>query len=168
MHRRSPSGSLIYRSKALEELWPFGFSSIGEVNFNSAAYVARYIMKKVTGHRSEEYYRSVDPDTGEIINRVPEFNKMSLKPGIGADWLARYKTDVYPHDYVIVNGKKVKPPRYYDNKYSAEFPDIWEDIEYNRFVDAQNRVDDNTPERLAVKAELTRQRVSRLFRSLEV
>lgn len=168
LYRRSPSGSLIYRSKALEELWPFGFSSIGEVNFNSAAYVARYIMKKVTGHRSEEYYRSVDPDTGEIINRVPEFNKMSLKPGIGADWLARYKTDVYPHDYVIVNGKKVKPPRYYDNKYSAEFPDIWEDIEYNRFVDAQNRVDDNTPERLAVKAELTRQRVSRLFRSLEV
>ena len=168
LFRRSPSGSLVYRSKALEELWPFGFSSIGEVNFNSAAYVARYIMKKVTGHRASDYYRSVDPDTGEIINRVPEFNKMSLKPGIGSDWLQKFKTDVYPHDYLIVNGKKVKPPRYYDSKFSAEFPDVWEDIEYNRIIDAQTRVSDNSPERLAVKETLTNQRVSRLFRSLEV
>ena len=38
LFRRSPSGSLVYRSKVLEELWPFGFSSIGEVNFNSGKY----------------------------------------------------------------------------------------------------------------------------------
>ena len=56
---KSPGGSKIYRSDILEDLWPFGFSSIGEVNFQSAAYVARYIMKKVTGKSAAKYYKSV-------------------------------------------------------------------------------------------------------------
>lgn len=46
----------LYRSKILEELWPFGHSSVGSVTFESAAYVARYIMKKVTGEAAELHY----------------------------------------------------------------------------------------------------------------
>lgn len=46
----------LYRSKTLEELWPFGHSSVGTVTFESAAYVARYIMKKVTGEAAELHY----------------------------------------------------------------------------------------------------------------
>ena len=33
------SGSPLYRSDILERLWPFGYSSIGDVTFESAAYV---------------------------------------------------------------------------------------------------------------------------------
>ena len=162
---RTKSGSKIYRSAVLEELWPFGFSSIGEVNFASAAYVARYIMKKVTGHRSDEHYRSVTDD-GEILERVPEFNKMSLKPGIGAGWYEKFKTDVYPHDYVVINGRKTKPPRYYDSKFRQEYPLEFEDIQFHREMDARARFSDNTDERLAVKEQVVVAQVARLPRSL--
>ncbi|MEY3590878.1 MAG: hypothetical protein RLZZ466_1399, partial [Bacteroidota bacterium] len=71
--RRSTSGSMLYRSQDLELLWPLGYSSIGDVNFESAAYVARYIMKKVTGHNSKQHYTQTDSETGEITTRKPEF-----------------------------------------------------------------------------------------------
>nr|QJB20072.1 MAG: replication initiator protein [Microvirus sp.] len=46
----------LYRSKILEELWTYGFSSVGTVTFESAAYVARYITKKITGEAAESHY----------------------------------------------------------------------------------------------------------------
>jgi len=46
---RTSAGSLLYRSQELEKLWPYGYSTIGDVTFESAAYVARYIMQKQTG-----------------------------------------------------------------------------------------------------------------------
>ena len=46
---RTPVGSLLYRSAFLESLWPYGYSSVGELTFESAAYTARYIMKKQFG-----------------------------------------------------------------------------------------------------------------------
>ena len=36
---------------------------------------------------------------------------MSLKPGIGAEWIKRYNKDVYPRDVVIARGHEPKPPR---------------------------------------------------------
>ena len=48
--------STLYRSKLLESLWTDGYSSVGEVSFESAAYVARYILKKVTGDDAEAHY----------------------------------------------------------------------------------------------------------------
>ena len=122
-------------------------------------------MKKVTGKNADEHYESVTQD-GEIVERRPEFNKMSLKPGIGAGWYQKFKTDVYPHDYVVVNGKKVKPPRFYDNKYRSEFPLEFEDIQFHREMDARSRFLDNTDERLAVKEQVTLAQVARLPRSL--
>lgn len=162
----SPSGSRIYRSAVLEDLWPFGFSSIGDVNFQSAAYVARYIMKKVTGRNAPGHYEHTDSVTGEIMSRVPEFNKMSLKPGIGADWFHRFHTDVYPHDHVVVNGRKAKPPRFYDGQLEKMFPDLYDEVKYSRFVEAMNAIDDNTPERLAVKEQVTLAKLSKLPRVL--
>lgn len=163
---KTKSGSKIYRSAALEELWPFGFSSIGEVNFSSAAYVARYIMKKITGRDSEQYYEDVTVD-GEIVQRRPEFNKMSLKPGIGFDWYKKFKDDVYPHDYVVINGKKVKPPRFYDSKFKEEFPLEFEDIQFQREMDAKLRFADNSDERLAVREKVALAQVANLPRVLK-
>ena len=164
--KRTPSGSLIYRSEHLETLWPFGYSSIGDVNFESAAYVARYIMKKITGKNAEQHYTEIDPHTGEITDRKPEFNKMSLKPGIGYDWLKRFKSDVYPHDYVIIRGKKVKPPKYYDKQYARENPYEWDEVLYKREVNAKLRSEDNTLDRLAVKEKVTKAKLQKLKRNL--
>jgi hypothetical protein len=165
--QKTESGSKIYRSEILEELWPFGHSSIGEVNFQSAAYVARYIMKKVTGGMADQHYEEVNINTGEITSRKPEFNKMSLKPGIGYDWYKRYKADVYPHDYVIVNGKKVKPPKFYDKKYADDHPWEFDQVLWEREKAARLRLDDNTDERLAVKEAVTNATLKRLPRKLQ-
>jgi hypothetical protein len=108
-------GNKLYTSESLEKLWPYGFSTIGEVTFQSAAYVARYIMKKHKGDGAEDHYTRWCPETGEGTLVDPEYCTMSRKPGIGYEWFQKYKADVYPHDYVVINGHKVKPPRYYDS-----------------------------------------------------
>lgn len=161
-HRRMPSGFNIYRSAVLEELWPYGFSSIGDVTFESAAYVARYIVKKVTGDLAEEYYVSSD---GEVL--VPEFTRMSLKPGIGATWLAKYGSEVFPRDQVIVRGVPCKPPRFYDKLYRDSNPVGMDFVDLERYVKAGEVVDDTTPERLRVREKVARARLQFKVRTLE-
>lgn len=107
---------VVYRSPELERLWPFGLSEIGSVSFESAAYVARYVTKKVTGDEEmvAAHYSDVDGATGELVKKVVEYCTMSRRPGIGAGWLEKFGDEVYPSDGVVVNGKLVRPPRYYD------------------------------------------------------
>ncbi len=164
--QRTSSGSRIFRSKELEALWPFGYSSIGEVTFQSAAYVARYIMKKVTGDQADDHYEYVCQNTGEITYRKPEFNKMSLKPGIGFNWYEKYQDDVYPHDYVVMDGKKMKPPRFYDKKFKEEYPVEFDMIQFNRESAARARCDDNTDERLRVREQVASAKLALLQRKL--
>ena len=164
--KRTPAGSKLYRSADLEALWPFGYSSIGDVNFESAAYVARYIMKKVTGKKSSEHYEEINDETGEIVKRVPEFNKMSLKPGIGAEWYKKFKSDVYPHDYVIVRGKKMKPPKAYDKLYKKSNPYEFDEILYTREKNAKLNPDNHDPKRLDAKRQILESRLSLLKRNL--
>lgn len=145
------SESKLFRSQILEELWPYGFSSVGDLTFESAAYVARYCLKKVTGKEAEAHYRRMDVQTGELYSITPEFTRMSLKPGIGANWYRKFRTDVFPNDYVIVNGKKVKPPRYYDQLFGKDAPFEFDALAFDRELLARDRADDNTAERMAVK-----------------
>ena len=53
--KRSPSGHDLYRSPTLERFWTFGQSAIGDLTFESAAYVARYVTKKITGDLAGDY-----------------------------------------------------------------------------------------------------------------
>ena len=164
--QKTGSGSRIYRSKALEELWPYGWSTIGEVTFESAAYVARYIMKKITGKNADDHYEFINPNTGEITLRKPEFNKMSLKPGIGFDWYEKYQTDVYPHDYVVIDGKKMKPPRFYDKKFKKDYPIEFDMIQFQRISAAKERFEDSTDERLKVREQVAHAKLALLKREL--
>lgn len=105
----------LYRSKELERLWPYGYSSFGKVTFESSAYVARYTVKKVVGVGAEAHY----------CGRVVEFCTMSRRPGIGRGWLERYCSDVYPKGELVMRGGVVsKPPRYYDDYFSTLSPDV--------------------------------------------
>lgn len=155
-------GSRLYRSALLERLWPHGFSSIGAVTFESAAYVARYILKKITGDLADEHYRYVIPDTGEVIQRNPEFCHMSLKPGIGTGWLNRYLSDVYPDGDMVVRGVKTRPPRYYDKVFKRIDP-----VEYAYMKDARvanGFGPDNSEARLSDREVVTHARVRSLRR----
>ena len=164
---KTPSGNDLYRSPTLEKLWPFGFSSIGELNFQTAGYVARYSMKKITGQAADKHYETIDPDTGEVISRAPEFCKMSLKPGIGAGWIERWHTDVYPHDYVIANGQKGKPPQYYDKRFKEMDPTGYELLKFERALEGRARYEDNTPERLADREKVAKARLDLFPRKLK-
>lgn len=162
--RKSTSGASLYRSATLERLWPYGYSSIGAVTFESAAYTARYIMKKQTGFGSASKYETLDESTGEIFSRRPEYNRMSLKPGIGADWFKKYSSDVFPHDRVVRDGVESKPPRYYDKLFKAVDPDAFNLIKDKRFLDMSDAYKDNTPQRLVAKEIVASAKLSKLKR----
>lgn len=164
--RKSDAGSSLYRSKILERLWPFGFSSIGSVTFESAAYVARYIMKKVNGDIASKHYSAVSTETGEIFQRTPEYNRMSLKPGIGANWFKKFSSDVYPRDAVVLDGTPSKPPRYYDKLLSKDNIAVYDSIKMKRLLDNLDSFLDNTPTRLNSKELVASAKVSKLRRSL--
>lgn len=153
-------GQRLYVSEALEKLWGKGFCTIGEVTFESAAYVARYIMKKINGEDQADHYLALEPITGEIHPIIPEYTTMSRRPGIGAGWYKKYKTDVYPHDYVVVNGKKMKPPRYYDSLLESdnkgEFDKLKSDRRKAALLDAENQ----TYERLIVREKVSKARMN--------
>lgn len=126
----------LYRSASLEKLWTYGYSSIGDVTFESAAYVARYIMKKITGPGAWTHY--LDIETGVI--KKPEYTTMSRRPGIAAGWYDKFRSDVYPHDFTVLRGRKVKPPKFYDRLFEAKFPADFERIKERRKADSLKRV----------------------------
>jgi len=150
-------GIRLYRSEILEELWPYGYSTIGAVTFDSAAYVARYVTKKITGSPAAAHYSG----------RLPEYNSMSRRPGIANKWLKSFQTDVYPSDYLVIrNGIKCKPPKYYDKIYDLTDPKNLSNVKAERINNARGNPN-NTPEQLAVKREITSIRARNLIRSLE-
>lgn len=164
--RKSPQGHRIYRSSLLEELWPYGNCEIGSVTFESAAYVARYIMKKVNGDFAEDHYRIIDPETGEIFDRKPEYTTMSRRPGIGRGWLVKFTTDVYPSDFIVMNGATMRPPKYYDGQYEIMSPKELEKIKARRKKSMRKFVDNNTTDRLEVREQVLEARISSLKKSI--
>lgn len=151
-------GVALYRSPLLESLWPFGISSVGEVTFESAAYVARYIMKKQLGKGAEEFYRG----------KIPEYTTMSRRPGIGSSWYEKFKDDVYPSDEVFVRrGVRCKPPKYYDALFDLENPEEFAEIKRSRIKAARSRDADQSEDRLAAREKVTLARVGKLKRSIE-
>ncbi|AXH76962.1 MAG: replication initiator protein [Microviridae sp.] len=148
---RSPSGHPVYRSDILESLWDLGNSLVGQVSKESAGYVARYCLKKITGDLAEDHYKG----------REPEFARMSLKPGIGASFFHKFTEDILPCDYIIVEGLKIPVPKYYEKLYGGDMDEIkWRREQYGR-----KHADNNTPERLAVREEVQAAKLRQLKRT---
>jgi hypothetical protein len=119
---KKPWRGSLFRSAQLERLWPYGYSSIGELTFESAAYVARYVVKKRYGKDARQFYTKVDPNTGLTEQVTPEYATMSRRPGIGSLWFDKYYADAYPKDSISIRGRKSRPPRYYDKRYELLDP----------------------------------------------
>lgn len=158
---KKSNGYQLYRSPELEKLWRKGDSTIGQLNFETAAYTARYIMKKITGQEAEAHYQILDCETGEISERVPEYCRMSLKPGIGRNWLQLYWPDV-KEGRVIINGKEATTPKYY-RKYFKNSQ--WgKQIQWN--LEELIHPEDNTPARLQIREQVTLARVNQFKRNV--
>lgn len=154
--RKSSAGFSLYRSQMLEETWGHGQVEVGDVTFESAAYIARYCLDKLSGVRVlERPYGRIDMETGEVLPSVPEFGHMSLKPGIGSGWFDTYfLSDVVHRDSVVSRGKEVSTPRYYDRRMAALGPagkSALAFLKAARQEKAKEWASDNTRARLAVK-----------------
>lgn len=141
-------GQPLYRSKTAEKIWQKGWVTIGEATWQSAAYVARYIFKKQKGESARDHYWTEPDEDGVITTLKPEYVTMSRRPGIGLSWLKKYWTDIYPKDYLTINGKKFAPPRYYDKWLKDHHPEIMEDVIIGRIENAERHAQDFTDERL--------------------
>lgn len=122
----------LYTSPSLEETWGKGFVSIAPLNFETAAYVARYTLKKQLRH-DDEQYRRIDLETGEEFYVEPEFATMSRRPGIGAAWFDKYVDDLYPRDECVVEGRKFAVPRYYDKLLERQDESKLDQVKLDRF-----------------------------------
>ena len=146
----------LYGNSGLEETWGNGYLTIGELNFQTAAYVARYILKKITGDSAEKHYNG----------RKPEYVTMSRNPGIGANWIAKYLDEVYPDDFVVMNEKKSRPPKFYDKKLEEINPLLWKQVRLARLASGAKNEDNNTPDRHEVREEVTRLKMQHFERAL--
>lgn len=151
-------GIRLYRSEALEKLWPYGYCTIGEVTFESAAYVARYVTKKITGGKENDHYNG----------KKPEYNTMSRRPGIAKTWFDKYKnTDVYNRDLIVVReGIECKPPKYFDKKFDEIDPIKYNSIKEKRIEQAKQNPD-NGLERLKVRETVKLSKIKNLRREYE-
>lgn len=160
--KQTESEKSISTSEELQRLWPHGHSSTGEATFESAAYIARYCVQKITGDEAEEHYKRFDY-LGEY-QLTPEFNQMSRKPGIGGDWLKFYKEDVFKHDIVVINGKETNVPKFYDKLLKKQNPERLQDLKDAREWNGYQQRADNTPERLLIKEIVTKAKIQQLER----
>lgn len=162
----SEGGNRLYTSRTLSRLWGHGFASIGALTFDSAAYVARYCLKKINGDRADSHYWACDPRTGELHQITPEYSTMSRNPGIAADWFAKFQNDVYPSDDVVLNGQRMKPAKFYDYLLEKEDPELLAEIKKARKKYARTHQDDQTRERLAVREKVKRAQTKTLSRKV--
>lgn len=94
--------------QCLMKEWPNGHCFVGEVSPDSAAYVAKYQLKKVKGKNAKEYYES--------LGIIPEFALMSRNPGIGYDFVVEHQKFLFDKYGIRFKGKITKLPRYYESK----------------------------------------------------
>lgn len=153
------SGHSQYTSKILDELWGMGRCTIGEVTPESAAYVARYVSKKIRGTDANNYYGS----------RIPEYTACSRRPAIGLKWIEKFHTDIYNHDVLIHKEHKMRPPRYYDKFYEKFYPEKYLDLKCKReeSQSIQSLSIENTPERMNVKHKIALIHSKQEHRALE-
>lgn len=155
------------RSSFLAGLWQMGFVSVGSVSFESAAYVARYALKKITGDQAAKHYEWTDPETGEVHELRPEFMRCSLKPAVGRGWYERFAPEVLASDSVVARGREMKPPRYYDKLLSDVLQDRADEVSAKRRLAADARFDEGSTSRLAAREASTRAKLSTKKRSLQ-
>jgi hypothetical protein len=154
-------GVVRWTSPRLERIWKYGFVDVGEANFDSAAYVAGYILKKKTGLMADDWYTAFDID-GNITYLTPEFTLMSRGrkkgEGIGGRWYERYSSDFFPSDENPVPGRGVfkSVPRYYEEMYKGENPEEMEKIKKLREEFRKEHINDYSADRLMDRYKVTK------------
>lgn len=140
-YKRSSLGDIYWTSDWLESIWKRGYCVIGEVQWESAAYTARYCMKKANGECYKDLYEHFD------IN--PEFTNMSRRPGIGRNYFDTLSPkDLYRTGISISTnkgGKEINIPKYYKRLWRDLYPEFMDEYREDMSVSC----DDTTKEILS-------------------
>lgn len=145
-----------------------GNTSIGNLTFETAAYTARYVTKKLS--KGQSRYVRLDSDTGEIIPLVQPFAVMSLRSqyetpegnrkygGIAKEWFDKYHKDIYNanKDSIHIRGKKMKPTKYYDALYDKIEPEKHKKIKQKR----TENIEELNYNQLRTREKITRARTT--------
>lgn len=136
--RDNSRGEPLYASRRLSETWGLGSYEqqiIGDLTFESAAYVARYCLKKITGSQADAHYGA----------RTPEYVTMSRRPGIGAEWYSHFASEVFPSDSVVIKRAdsyvEMLPPPFYDKLLEKADPVLFKKIKRERKRSAEKLAD---------------------------
>lgn len=90
---------------------------VAPVTWETCAYCARYVTKKLSGEASEFYTN---------FNIEPPFSLMSRKPGLARQWYDDHP-GVMDYEYINVStpegGRKFRPPKYYNKLYDIDYPE---------------------------------------------
>lgn len=163
-HKEVKNGHDYYRSPILDLIWGKGDCEITDLNYTTAQYVTKYVMKKIFGDQAKDHYTRVDDITGEEFTVQPEQSWMSRRPGIGAKWFDRFGGDCFPEDSVTHLGKKFPVPKYYDERLQ---PKTLELIKQRRTQKARENKHEYTPERLETKKRINEIRLKRNRRGVQ-
>ncbi len=164
---KQEEGITTYSSEILTELWPYGFCTVGELNFETAAYTAGYILSKITGLQADEAYLRSD-EYGVCLWVKPPYITMSLKPGIGEKFYTLYAGDFFPSDECPVPGMGIrsKVPRFYEKLLKRENPELLDLVKAQRQVFIGKHAEDFIPERLHDKYQCQKAKQKRKMRPL--
>lgn len=162
---KNSNGDYIYSSEMLARIWGKGKVDVGDVTYESAAYVARYIKKKITGDLAEEHYKQVHPTTTDIVQLEPEFCLQSRRPGIGGDFYRKYKED-FRKGYITHNGTRHNLSRFYNKQFEKEDPERYETLKNQKseFAKEFMHTDEALPKRQKVKETIKLRQTQKLIR----
>lgn len=167
-HGKNENGYDMYTSKTIEKIWGKGFITLNEVNYETCAYVSRYVMKKAK-IKSKDWYLNQGIE--------PEFTGQSNRPGIARGYYDLFKDKIYKTDEIFLNTakgvQKVTPCRYFDKIRALEAPEQMAAIKEARILKASikednelNQTDLNWREYLKVKEENKLRQIKQLKRAL--
>lgn len=159
----------LFTSDVISSAWQQqGFCSVAAVTFETAAYVARYCMKKQMGEKKHSTV-AFHPVRGCFVEQAPEFATMSNRPGIGADWFKRWSKEVYPRDTVVIAGREMRPPKYYDRLLEKDEPGLFDQVKVERIHRVQQAMLDNPDigKRMLTKMQVKELQMKVFRRSLD-
>lgn len=134
LYKRTPQGDVLYTSDIINECWSnyygrdshgvsrydqIGWAVVAPVTWETCAYTARYVTKKLSGPLEEWFIEN---------NAEPPFSLMSRREGIGKKWYQEHP-DWYEYDYINLQtpkkGLKFRPPRYFDKLLEQDIPEVY-------------------------------------------
>lgn len=163
-YKSNKLGQMTYISKIIDELWGFGFHTLGTVTYESSGYVARYCMKKASKLDYEKL--GIEPE------------KSRVSKGLGKPYFEDHWEDIYKYGKVYFKTDKglqsVNPPQYYDRLMKKYDPVGLEFVKKYRSVWAKNNLDNRLTqldrtyvEDLEVRRLYNHERVKSLKRNLK-